>query len=82
MDLNVSTVDRRLRGATHGNGAWQRKMEGTVAPPPPPPSGIVDINKALKFEATPNPFYKELKLNMELAVASDVTVSIYNINGQ
>ncbi|MFT7589788.1 MAG: photosystem II stability/assembly factor-like uncharacterized protein [Limisphaerales bacterium] len=82
MDLNVSTVDRRLRGATHGNGAWQRKMEGNVAPPPPPPSGIVDINKALKFEATPNPFYNELKLNMELAIASDVTVSIYNINGQ
>jgi len=79
MDFSISPTNRMLRIATHGNGAYQRKLLGI-------PVGInSDEAVPYSFELKqnyPNPFNPQTTIEFHLANPSLVTLSVFNELGQ
>jgi len=79
MDLVVSPANRSLRLATHGNGAYQRKLLGVI--------DVVQKNETLPADFVleqnyPNPFNSSTKISYSLNRSLVVTLKIYNSMGE
>lgn len=74
FDLKISPSNRKLRAATHGNGAFQRSLvEATV--------GIEELDQ-LAFKMGPNPAKDFLSLSFELEKTTELNISIYDLQGR
>jgi len=79
MDLKISVSNRKLRVATHGNGAWERPLiETTVSIGNDLDSGI----KEVKLTNWPNPFKNQTSIRYHLNKNSKVNLAIYDISGK
>ncbi|MBN1352816.1 T9SS type A sorting domain-containing protein [candidate division KSB1 bacterium] len=80
MDLAISPVNRKLRVATHGNGAYERDLLDAL------PSHIAHdkpIARDFVLEQNyPNPFNATTKIRYWLPKSSRVNLIIYNSLGQ
>lgn len=80
MDLKISYSDMSIKLATHGNGAFERKlMSGST--------GIVESNNApavLKLEQNyPNPFNSETRITFTLESDQKIVeLAIFNVAGE
>jgi hypothetical protein len=80
MDLAISPTNRMLRVATHGNGAYQRKLLDGV---PTGLTGTPTMPEAFKLEQNyPNPFNSRTRIAYSLAEPSQVLLRIFNALGQ
>lgn len=77
MDLSVSVVERKLRVATHGNGMWQRALDGEVTPPEPPITPNFDV-----LTVFPNPSSGQTRATYVLEEAGPAHVGVYNAAGE
>ncbi|NNE69695.1 MAG: T9SS type A sorting domain-containing protein [Rhodothermales bacterium] len=78
MDLSISTVERKLRVATHGNGMWQRQLDGGENREPELP-----INQAFEvLTVFPNPSNGITRVTFVLGDAQDAHVGVYNADGR
>lgn len=74
FDLKISPSNRKLRAATHGNGAFQRSLiEGFV--------GIDDPDE-FTLKIGPNPVRSILSVFFELEKAEDMKVEIIDMQGR
>ena len=79
MDFSISPTNRMLRIATHGNGAYQRKLASiptSIEHEESAPSNFV-----LK-QNYPNPFNPSTTIEFILAKPSEVSITIYNEVGE
>lgn len=79
MDLAISPVNRKLRVATHGNGAYERDLISipvSVSAPEQTPSGFV------LEQNYPNPFNPSTTIRYTLPRSARVSLTIYNSLGQ
>ncbi len=79
MDFSISPTNRMLRVATHGNGAYQRKLAGM-------PVGIKS-HESVPFsfklrQNYPNPFNPQTTIEFHLAKPARVTLTVFNERGQ
>jgi len=78
MDLNVVPSSREVRAATHGNGAYTRKLSGTV--------GINQISETVKDYSLrqnyPNPFNPRTKIQFDIKKSGFVELKIFGITGK
>ena len=78
FDLTISPTNRKLRAATHGNGAFQRDLlndnvnVGTNNP----------LAEALQFQVFPNPVNTQATLQYQLNQGSKVSVRLVDIQGR
>jgi len=80
MDLVISPSNRKLRVATHGNGAYERQLLEDV---PTSLSEQTATPATFALEQNyPNPFNAATRITYSLAQASPVTLKIYNQLGQ
>lgn len=77
MDLSVSVVERKLRVATHGNGMWQRALDGEVAPPETPIAQDFAI-----LTVFPNPSSGLTQATYVLDEAGPAHLGVYNAGGE
>ena len=80
MSLSISPLNRKLRVATHGNGAYQRPLLE-------PPAAIADadpvVTQGFSLEQNyPNPFNPATTIRYALNKALPVTLQIFNARGQ
>jgi len=78
MDLKISMSDRKLRVATHGNGAWQRPLIGSTV------STEDDLvkNEEILLKNFPNPFKDNTTISYSLTNSEFVTLTIYDLTGR
>ncbi len=77
MDLVVSRSDRKLRVATHGNGAYEIDMLQLVA--------TQESNDPIKFDLQqnyPNPFNPNTTIRYQVPKREKVLLQIFDINGR
>jgi hypothetical protein len=77
MDLSVSVVERKLRVASHGNGMWQRALEGEVAPPETPVTPNFDV-----LTVFPNPASGPTQVTYALVEPGPTHLAVYNAAGE
>lgn len=79
MDLAVSPTNRKIRVATHGNGAWERPLLDGV-------TSVENTNnipeRALLLQNYPNPFNPSTRIEYQVSTAGPVKLVIYNLLGQ
>lgn len=80
MDLSISPRDRRLRVATHGNGAYQRKLihEGPVVAEEEP---MLPSDFGLRPNY-PNPFNPSTTIEYQMKVAGFVSIQVFDARGR
>ena len=78
FDLKISPSNRKLRIATHGNGAYQRNLleEAFVA------TNDLDPTGGLRFELSPNPASGPVQVNYELPKAGQVKLVVLDVQGR
>jgi photosystem II stability/assembly factor-like uncharacterized protein len=80
LDLVTSPTDRRIRVATHGNGAYIRDLVSETTGLEPEGTRIP---RAYHLgQNYPNPFNPATMISYELPTESTVDLSIYNMSGQ
>ncbi len=78
FDLKISPVNRKLRVATHGSGAWQRDLlEETV-------TSVAEVGHKNPFqvEIFPNPFVEQTVIRYQLSGKEDFRVEIVDGTGR
>lgn len=78
MDLKVSTPDRTLRVATHGNGMWKRPL-GRLPVANEPGGAPTDF--ALE-SISPNPVRTDANVAFRLDRAAPIRLSVYDLRGR
>jgi hypothetical protein len=78
FDLTISPMNRKLRLASHGNGAFQRDLleEELVAVSPVDPDKTVDLN------VWPNPVVEEVNISFSIIEKGKYTLNLYDAKGQ
>ncbi len=79
MDLGISPSNRKLRVATHGNGAYERRLLETTVSVAEPANVVTDFRLGQNY---PNHFNSETTIQFELPREMEVTVSIYDVLGR
>jgi photosystem II stability/assembly factor-like uncharacterized protein len=78
-DLSISSVDRKLRVASHGNGAYQMDLLGTVVSAEPPLlAARVDLTL---HPSAPNPFSTSTLIRFDLPREGQVELTVYDVRG-
>lgn len=80
MDLKISPLNRKLRVATHGNGAYQRNLVGATIGITG--DGIITADDFELEQNYPNPFNPETTISFSLNKRAQVSLRIYNSLGQ
>ncbi len=77
FDLKISPVNRKLRAATHGNGAFQRDLlEEEIV-------GIKDLlAENLKLKIFPNPVSEQAKVQYHLKDPASMKAELVDLNGK
>lgn len=75
--LASRTVDQRVAVATHGRGVFIGDASGNL---PPQPGQVPNAYKL--YQNYPNPFTNQTVFKLDLPKPGNVTLSIYNVNGQ
>lgn len=76
MDLSYSPSNRKIRLATHGNGAYEADMFD-------PSTSIATVDEpAFGLEIVPNPAIDHASIGLDLAKAAKVTVSVHTVDGK
>lgn len=77
FDLKISPLDRKLRVATHGNGAYQRDLlEEPIV------STEEIVLKSLNLRVFPNPVQTQATVQFELEEKLDLNFQLLNASGQ
>ena len=76
FDLKISLANRKLRAATHGNGAFQRDL---VSDPVATNNPVAGLQTAQLF---PNPAQDAIQLSIELERSLDIQLQLINTQGQ
>ncbi len=79
FDLKISPVNRKLRAATHGNGAFQRDLlEDNVN------VGTNDLASEdfINLKISPNPARNHANIQYQLKEAGNVTAELVDVNGR
>ena len=75
FDLKISPTNRKLRAATHGNGAFERNLvESLVAV-----DEIASLSNTVLF---PNPISSTATLEFELSEKTNLDVRIFDVSGK
>lgn len=77
FDMKISPVDRKLRIASHGNGAYQRDL---VEEPIVNTNDLVNLN--MNLSVFPNPVKDRATLSFELEKTQDLIIQILDGNGR
>lgn len=80
FDLIVSPANRKLRAASHGNGAFQRdllEIEGVLQIP-----GALNEDKPFELLAFPNPTRNYIRIQFKLAERGDIKAQIIDLRGR
>ena len=79
MDLSIVSQSRKLRAATHGNGAYERKLFGN-------PSSVNIISETAgtyRLEQNyPNPFNSSTVIRFQFSDTREVTLKTYDVLGK
>ncbi|MEM9836566.1 MAG: T9SS type A sorting domain-containing protein [Bacteroidota bacterium] len=76
FDLKISPTNRKLRAATHGNGAFQRDLAE-------PPVSTTNIAAVLpEVSVFPNPTKQQSNLRFQLTDAQQLNIRLLNLQGQ
>jgi hypothetical protein len=80
FDLTIVYPSRNIRATTHGNGIYERDLIQN-------PVGITPIGNEIPKEFAlkqnyPNPFNPETKIKFDIAKASNVRITVYDITGR
>ena len=78
MDLAISTSDRKLFVATHGNGTYRRDL---IGPEDTLSSAVVDL-PTLELDLYPNPATEYAILELPRALESEAMVELVDLKGQ
>lgn len=81
MDLNISMQNGKIRVATHGNGAYQKKLLSQTATYISSSQNNVPYSMKLK-QNYPNPFNPSTTIEFSVSVPGNVTLKIYNAIGE
>jgi len=75
MDLSISPTNRKLRLASHGNGAYERLLASVQEPPPV----IAGFELGQNF---PNPFRERTVIQYDVPEEQHVRLSVYDVQGR
>ena len=80
MDMKISYQDKKIKLATHGNGAYERKLVSSF-------SGIQDDHDLIAdsyklYQNYPNPFNNETNIQFRLDNLSEIDLSVFNSKGE
>ncbi len=76
FDLKISPVNRKLRVATHGNGAYERDLIDEVS------VGQENVESSFNLKVFPNPAVDNVVLDLGKSEFDKISINIYNANGQ
>ncbi len=78
FDLKIAPVNRKLRVATHGNGAYERDLIKQT-----PPSSTFDQSKTIsRLKVAPNPAFGQITLHFELISVQRVNIRLIDNTGR
>ncbi len=78
FDLKISPTNRKLRAATHGNGAFQRDLlEDT-----PSTATVNSPVKNLELSIFPNPATDQIMVQYSLKYKQNISVELFDTNGR
>jgi hypothetical protein len=79
-DLKVYAAGRKLRVATHGNGAWERPLaDGSVVGVE---VALADVPADLRLAVSPNPVRPGTRITFELPVDSPIRLTLHDVAGR
>ena len=79
MDLNITLADNVIRVATHGNGAYERKLLSTLINGTEPNPIVAKMFKLA--QNYPNPFNPSTTISWEIPADGFVSLKVYDLLG-
>lgn len=80
MDMKISYSDKKIKLATHGNGAYERKLVSAISGIESEDDQIADSYKL--YQNYPNPFNNETIIKFSLNDPAISELSVYNSKGE
>ena len=79
MDLSISPTNRKLRVATHGNGAYERSLLNVGVDVEDSPSVVLQFKLKQNY---PNPFNPTTTIEFEIPDRAHIIAIIYDLSGR